>query len=326
MKRFVAPCVALSVLAVTLAFAHFCNNIYKTPDRIIVKPEKPITTIQTEDQLRVFVKNNYPTFLLNVALVAKPSDPNLKVAITPNKLDKLNPAEKGSFTVHLDGRAVQSGDYKVNFGITADNVGFEPMEQATNEEVRGWLKQGNVSSQVLTAETLAARKDPMGREVLKHFCDGQQGPQYQVRGIRCVGKAGQADNADLVLPLLDNRNGLVRGSALLTLGMLHGDPDKINSYAQTQDPFVYTCCAAALAMNGNTHPTVIDTLTKASQSGDGWVRIAGAWGLGCFRDQQEKAAKILDDAFDTLQDAEQRVFAGDALTYLAARTAGAAGE
>jgi len=46
-----------------MAWAHLCNNIYRTPDRIIVKPEKQVTTIERSDQFRVFVQNNYPTYL-----------------------------------------------------------------------------------------------------------------------------------------------------------------------------------------------------------------------------------------------------------------------
>jgi hypothetical protein len=316
----------LVILTATLAYAHFCNNIYKTPDRIIVKPEKPITTLQTTDQMRVFVKNNYPTFLQNIRLVAQSSDDKLICTITPDALPRLKPAEKGSFHVAIDARNVRTGNYKLTFGISADNVGFQPMEQASIEDVKGWVNQGNASSKVLTAETLAARQDPLGRQILAEYLAGKYGRQYQVRGIRCVGKAAQKANLDLLTPLLDNRDGLIKGNAILAMGMLGADQNQIMGYAQTQDPFVYTCCAAAVAMCGSTDATVLTALNYGLSSDNAWLQIAGAWGLGCYRERQPEAARLLDAAFDNNRDAELRVFAGDALTWLAARNGGGTGE
>jgi len=52
--------VVAGVFGLSVVYAHLCNNIYRTPSRFIIKPEKPITSVDKSEKIRVFVQNNFP--------------------------------------------------------------------------------------------------------------------------------------------------------------------------------------------------------------------------------------------------------------------------
>ena len=58
MRRLILLAALALCWASLSAWGHLCNNIYRTPDRVIVKPEKQITTVDQNDRFRVFVQNN----------------------------------------------------------------------------------------------------------------------------------------------------------------------------------------------------------------------------------------------------------------------------
>ena len=89
------------LLAIGAADAHLCNNIYRTPDRLVVKPEKDLTRIDKSDSFRIFVKNNYPTFLDNVRLTAQSDSDALTVSISPESIGHMLPGDKSAFTIKL---------------------------------------------------------------------------------------------------------------------------------------------------------------------------------------------------------------------------------
>ena len=74
MKK-VACLVAISgLIYLSAAYAHLCNNVYRSPDRFIVKPEKSVTSVDKSEEVRVFVKNNFPVTINDVKLTAKSDD------------------------------------------------------------------------------------------------------------------------------------------------------------------------------------------------------------------------------------------------------------
>ena len=95
---------ALALWAV-MASAHLCNNIYKTPDRLIVKPEKQVVNLDQVDEFRVFAQNNFPTVVNKLRLSATVDGDGVDVTVTPASFDQLKPGERVSESVSFDGAA-----------------------------------------------------------------------------------------------------------------------------------------------------------------------------------------------------------------------------
>ena len=318
-KAAVVLLAAISLSAATVAFAHLCNNIYGTPDRIIVKPEKPTATVAGSDEFRVFVQNNYHTFLNNVRLAAKADSDALDVAITPESIKSMKAGERQSFHVKLTAKpGTKPTKCSLTFSISADNIGFRPVEEVKTEALQEVLKkEGNLSATIQAAESLVARKDPEGSKYLTNIVSNRgSGRDYQTRAIRALGKGGDRANIRFLRSVLQDQDGFLKGNALLALGLLKDDPGTFARFLRDRDQFVAASARAGYVMAGMRDKAVLNQLKQDLQSTDVYVRIACAWGLASRRDKD--AVAVLDKDFDT-GDAMQRVTAGDALVDIANR-------
>lgn len=313
MKRSPLLLSLLCLVVATSAFAHFCNNIYRTPDRLIVKPEREVITLDKSDDFRIFVQNNYPKYISDVRLTATTDTPGISVQVTPEVMGKMDPGQKGQFVVKVTvGPEVASGRYTVRIGIGAKQVGFRPVKPASTEELRKAASRGNKSHMVLAAESLARRKDPVGVKVLTDLVRGSD-REYAARALRSLGKAGDPGNADLARGMLTTRDGYLKGNAILALGLLHVDRQRIQGFTRDGDKFVRTCALAAMAMQKDER--VFAALRSALQDGDSYVRVAAGWGL---------AYNARQEGIDTLDrglnegDIPSKIMAGDALVQVAA--------
>lgn len=311
----------LLLLAVGLACegasAHLCNNIYRTPDRIIIKSEKDELVLETEDEVRIFVRNNYPTHLRSVRLVAEVDDPHVMATVTPEMIEVLTPGEKYEFTVrvHAEEGAPQ-GTYRLKLSVGADSFGFAPVHEITDDELVAALDDpmGNVSSHVLIAESLLRRRHPVGMELLQQLLQGDRG--YLIRALRAAGRSGNPDVIPLLSPLLSQRDGAVRGNALLAVGMLKAETPALQAALSDPDPFVCSCAATGLLMAGAAPEGLAAELSdpRFLDHDSEWVRVAAAWGSAWAGNTD--ALSVLERALSS-GDAEVVVFAGDALLCLA---------
>ena len=306
----------LSLLA-TIGFAHLCNNIYKTPDRIIVKPEKPVATVVGTEEFRVFVQNNYPTYLDNLRLAAKLDTDQVDVNVTPESIKRLKAGERTSFTIKLTEKpGAESVKHALAFSISADNIGWRPVEEVTTDALKTVLdRESNLSATVQAAESLVARGDPKGSEYLTRIAT-TGGRDYQSRAIRALGKGKQKTNIEFLRTMLDNQDGFLRGNALLALGLLKDKSDTFTPLLEDRDEFVKTSAAAGLVLAGSKDKKQLSYLKECLKSENAYVRIASGWALASRKDKD--AIAVLDQAFAT-NDAMQRVMSGDAMVDIANR-------
>ena len=312
MKRPMLLLCVVSVFGAGSAFGHLCNNIYRTPDRLIVKPERDVIMVDSADDFRIFVQNNYPEAITDVRLIATTDAPGITVQVTPQVISRMNPGQKGQFVVKVSvGDAAAKGAHSVRIGIGAKQLGFRPVKPASTEELRKAASRGNKSHMVLAAESLARRKDPVGVKVLTDLVRGSD-REYAARALRSVGKAGDPGNADLARGMLDSRDGLLKGHAILALGLLHVDRQRIQGFTRDRDEFVRACALAAQAMQKDDR--VLPALLSSLRSSNAYVRIAAGWGLA-YNARQE-GIDVLDTALG-VGEASTKIMAGDALVQVA---------
>lgn len=314
------------VLTSTL-LAHLCNNIYRTPERVVVKPEKQSVMLKDTDQFRVFIQNNYPTFLHNVRLSVKPSIETVKVVIEPDAFKVLKPGERTSFRVTISASPrTPRGRYALTFGISANEIGFRPAETPSIEQLRQvvltewrarWYTAG---SGILAAETLARHKDKIGIDYLMHIIKqpgGRHVRDMRGRCIRALGSANCRKQIPFLKQLLSHQDGWMRGNALLSLGMLKAERNTIREFTNERDRFVRACALAALAMHKD--ESVKSPLEQLVGDSDAYVRVVAAWGLAAMGEKD--AVKVLDEVLSSTRDSMLRVLIGDALVQLARRQA-----
>jgi hypothetical protein len=320
--RLILAALAVFVLG-AVAEAHLCNNIYRTPDRIIVKPEKDTSTLETGDTFRIFIRNNYPTMLNNVRLLYEMDAAGVQATITPESFAHLVPGEKQAFSVAITaaGNAAQ-GRHAMKLTIGADNIGFDnagfvPVGNHSADEIARTLEDGNWSARVMGAESLARMGDQRGIDELQRLIAGND-----PRGIRAAGMSGNKDCAALLIPVLQNPDGRARGTAVLSLGLLGVESDRIAAMGSDTDPFVQTAAHTAYVIGVEARPDIADWLATQLGQGDAWVRCAAAWGAAWC--DKPGALEALDECFRS-GDADLVVFAGDALISLANKQEAQAG-
>ena len=312
--RAVWLCLLLGGIA---ASGHLCNNIYRTPDRLIVKPEKQAVVLDQADEFRVFVQNNYHTYVHNVRLsVTAEGAQGVQVQVEPESVRELKAGERVSFNVRLTaGAGAAKGQKALRFGIQASEVGFRPVQEPSVNELVEAAGNGNHSPAVMAAESLVRRGDPRGMEKLKSFAS-RDNPDYRGRAIRAIGKAGDRTAIPFLKDLLAERNGWVRGNALLALGLLKEDVNTFVPYQQDRDEFVRAAAVGGQCLAGDHRQAVLDWLKSNLRAENVYVRIACGWALAAQRDRDGIAA--LDQAFTT-NDPQQRTTAGDAMVDVASR-------
>ena len=137
---------AAALLAPAPANAHWCNNIWAAPSRIVVKPE--VTTLNvgaSGASLRVYVQNNLPYRLFSAQMQGTAS--GYTVAVTPSQQD-IQPGQNVAFTFKVSGGA--GGTVKV------DTLGLQ-LKFRPSGYPNGWLdKQNNcLLNHDVSASTLA---------------------------------------------------------------------------------------------------------------------------------------------------------------------------
>ncbi|MBI2301020.1 MAG: HEAT repeat domain-containing protein [Armatimonadetes bacterium] len=306
------------LLAGLQASGHLCNNIYRTPDRIVVKPEKQVTTVDRTEQFRVFVQNNYPTWLNNIRLTARPDGGNITVQVTPQSIAELRAGQRTAFQVKVEvPEATARGTYHLKFGISANQLDFRPVEEPTLAALRESAKDGgNLSHMVLAAESLARLDDPRGAAVLtKMAASGDR--DYRGRAIRALGKCGDSKQIAFLRGLTSAQDAWIRGNALLALGDLKDELTTFTPFAQDRDEFARVCGFAGWTMAGGKDAETTKWLKGLLTYDNVYVQIAAGWAMALQRDKDAVAA--LDRGFHT-DEPMRRVFAGDALVDVAART------
>ncbi|MBW2700533.1 MAG: hypothetical protein JRF33_06905 [Deltaproteobacteria bacterium] len=169
------------------AGAHFCNNIYDSPGRIVVKPERSTIDVQqgqTAD-LRVFVRNNFPYLLSDLQMQATNTG-DFSVTVLPSSYPVVQPGQEVIFTFQItrdagtgndlrdlglqirmfQNHSGHSSNVKVWRDYTADassNAWLDdpaiPADDPTDGEVRGLMTGGQ--AQQMNAATLARLHDEL---------------------------------------------------------------------------------------------------------------------------------------------------------------------
>ena len=102
------------------AEAHWCTNIYRTPARIVVKPERDTVfisdTVGAVETLRVTVRNNFPYVVSNTILDG--NNPNFDVSCDPYGVE-LQPGQERAFTLTIT-RTATGGDDNLYLRIVMD--------------------------------------------------------------------------------------------------------------------------------------------------------------------------------------------------------------
>jgi hypothetical protein len=287
MKKIVSLAVIASLFYLSATYAHFCNNIYKLPDRLIVKPEKPVTSVDKSEEVRVFVKNNYPKAISNVSLTAKSDDEAVQTEVEPAKIEEMKPGDKRDFKVKItvaDGAPAKK--HKLTIGISADQIGFESMDESPVPKLRQLVEnKNNVSTQVLAAEALAKRSDPVGFKFLKDMA-AKSNTDMRSRAIRALGRVADKSTVSFLRELVKDNDGYVRGNVFIALALAKAQTMTLQAGLRDTDPFVKTCAAAALTCRGSKNH--MKSLKTALQDSDEYVQVAAAWGLASTGDKDGK--------------------------------------
>jgi len=307
---------AVVLVACFGASGHLCNNIYRTPDRIIVKPEKQQVSLDRADKFRVFVQNNYHTYIHRLRLTADVEGGGVNVTVTPKEFRELKAGERVSFDLEVTAEAgAAKGPRALKLGVTSQEVGFIPLQQATNDELFEATKYGNYCGPVMSAETLVKRKDERGMVKLQGWARGSG--DYESRATRAIGKAGDPSAIAFLRGQLANPNGWKRGNTLLALGLLKDVPETFAPYVDNRDDFVRYSALAALVLAGDKSDAAVAKVKPGLTHDDVYVRIACGWALAAIL-RDKAAVDVIDAAFK--QNSPQiRVMAGDALVDIAER-------
>jgi hypothetical protein len=313
--RKTALILTIALFGAASAFGHLCNNIYRVPDRVIVKPEKQVVMLERSDEFRVFVQNNYPAYLHNVGLTVRADGEAVKVEVTPQIAPELRAGQRAAFKVKLtlrEGAAPQK--LAIRFGFSAAEIGFRAVEEPSAEALRALLTTPfNYGDNILAAESLAKRHDPEGTKWLIAFMNNHAvRKDFRSRAMRALGRVGAKENADALKKMLTDEDGFLQGNALLALGCLGEEKATFEKFVSARDDFVRCCASAGSALAGN--KDALPELAKGLTSEDAYVRIASGWALATHQNKQ--GLEVLERAFAT-KDAMQLVMAGDALVHLA---------
>ena len=316
MRKLASVILIAALVCASVAFAHLCNNVYRTPDRLVVKPEKPVTMVTQSEQVRIFVANNFPVAINNVSLSVRSDDVTVQASVTPESLDVLRPGQRTQFTVRIQvAEGAPAKKHRLLIGLTAKQIGFEIVDDAPVPKLRAIVNEAtaNPATRVLAAESLAKKNDPLGFEFLKATA-AKHSADYRSRAIRALGRAG-SKSLPFLRGLMQERDGYLRGNALIALALAKATTASLETKVNDRDAFVKTCAKAALAYRGD--PKHASDLKEATEDSDGYVRVAAAWGLAATGDKE--AIDLLDKTSGSGDDTRLRIFAGDMLISLPER-------
>jgi HEAT repeat protein len=271
-----------------------------------------------------------------VVLSAKSDDDKVQVSVLPEQVPSLKPGDKVDFKIKIKVvPGARAEKHKVSIGIAADKIGFESMDESPVEQLRKLVQTPgtNPSTQVLAAEALAKREDPIAFEFLKDMAKNHKIQDYRSRAIRALGRVGNESSLSFLEELLDERDGYLKGCTMMAIAMLTAqttpkatlsekDPvmKACSAAARTEkDPFVKACAQASLTFRGNRN--YLMSLRRGLKDSDPYVKLAAAWGLAATTTTGKKdGVEALDEMLGTSgKDVKLRIFVGEALISLPER-------
>lgn len=103
---------ALQLVGMPSAIAHWCNNIFTAPARMVVKPETPTVFLSGTNAatLRVYVRNNFPHTLFNLRLRGNAT--GYTIDVSP-KAHTARPSQNVSFLLTITPSGGATGDVDV---------------------------------------------------------------------------------------------------------------------------------------------------------------------------------------------------------------------
>lgn len=126
--RILLPLLLFMTLPISSAKAHLCDNIFREPDRLVIKPEKQMVRLEKTGELRIFMKNTYPAPLHNVRLIGE--SPAFDVEVEPAIIEVLNPDEKTHLLIKLVLKeGIKPGSYPLVIKVGAKQFEFRPAMQ-----------------------------------------------------------------------------------------------------------------------------------------------------------------------------------------------------
>jgi HEAT repeat protein len=223
----------------------------------------------------------------------------------------MKPGDKVDFKIKIkvaDGAPAKK--HKISIGISADQIGFESMDESPVPKLRQLVEnKNNVSTQVLAAEALAKRDDPVGFQFLKNMAT-KSNPDMRSRAIRALGRLGNKSTPTFLREFLMEKDGYVRGNTFIALALLKAQTMTLQKGLSDRDPFVKTCALAALTYRGS--KTHIKALKSALEDPDKYVQVAAAWGLASIGEKE--GLDTLDRSLGAAdKDIKLAIFAGEAL-------------
>ncbi len=339
-------------LCVSVAHAHICHSIFRTPGLLAVRPEKDVATLRQAGSLKVYAQNNYIAPLSQVVLSAETEDEGVEVSVSPKAVARLLPGERTEFTVTIDVKNKQARDLDLDFAIDAYELKMRPIQNPTDNELRRVLKTTYLCGKIYAAELLASRGHEDGEDFLKRVIRRDPSlrhrrsvPHHNAGRAAClVGRMGHKKMA----PYLRERYKLeespwIRGNIIIGLAELGFEEDRqiFTNALDDPDTFVKTCALLALAIRNDAEAQ--EKLKPLLTAPELPVRIAAAWGRGIVKD--EEAIAVLRSIVNVKTGARNRManmtpdlpgdqqttgggwgnylprtMAGEALLYLAGRS------
>jgi hypothetical protein len=303
-----------ALMIISVAYAHLCNNIYRTPARFIIKPEKPVTSVDKSEEIRVFVQNNFPVTVNKVMLTAT-SDDMVQTEVEPAVIDAMRPGARTTFTVKVTvPDKAPPKRHKLSIGISAMQIGFEAMDQSPVPRLRAIVASplANPCTRILAAEALAKQGDPVGFQFLRDAAL-RSTQDFRSRAIRALGRVGHKSTISLLRELAREKDGYVKGNAILALGLAGAPGISFENALAANDKFVKTCAQAALTFQGSKEH--LNELKEAMSYEDEFVQVAAAWGLASTGEKE--GIDLLDKALSaSSKEIKLRMLAGEALISL----------
>lgn len=122
------PWLFFMTLPISSTFAHLCDDIFREPDRLVVKPERQIVRLEKTGSLGIYMKNTYPAPLHNVRLIGESSA--FDVEVEPAIIEVLNPEEKMYLLIKLTLKeGIEPGSYPLVIKVGAKQFDFRQAMQ-----------------------------------------------------------------------------------------------------------------------------------------------------------------------------------------------------
>jgi len=281
MKKLLAFSLA-AVVCGGIAFAHFCNNVYRTPGRLIIKPENPLTKIRKRGSVRIFLKNNFPYYFRNVRLRGECD--SLQVEVEPPSIPEIAPGEIVEFTVKVERLPrTKPGDYKVKIYVNAAN--WENRERLAADvsipDLKNYLSGARNSYEKLVGyELLALKGDPEGFAYLENELSRMRMP-LSAMAAYALGMTRSQRGVQALISALGSRPDEPQLLAAMAwaLGFSGQKSAKsaLSTLSKSSDSSVAVSALAGLALLGDR--TVKNKLEKALQARDFMARLHAASAL-----------------------------------------------